>query len=264
MDRCLAELTEKEKEALRLLLAGHDAKSSAAELDLSVHTINDRLRNSRRKLGVSSSREAARILGDTEGTAPQIPAPASFGVVGDDTQSDAAVLTNEKRAGGFRLTWLAGGLLIMSTIILAALIGLSLNTNERPASAASAATKLVAEGQVSSEKPASYERATVFLAELDRGDWEGGWNAAGPLLRGEVSLAEWIEFVEPARKPLGGVQDRKLVTVQRLGPQQGTAAQETQVLQFLTTFEGRPNGSIETVFMTRGENGWEVTLYTVA
>ena len=44
-------LTEKEKEALRLLLAGHDAKSSARELDISVHTLNDRLRSARRKLG---------------------------------------------------------------------------------------------------------------------------------------------------------------------------------------------------------------------
>ena len=46
------ELTEKEKEALRLLLAGHDTKSSASELDISVHTMNDRLRSVRRKLHV--------------------------------------------------------------------------------------------------------------------------------------------------------------------------------------------------------------------
>ena len=44
------DLTDKEKEALRLLLAGHDAKSSARELGISVHTVNDRLRNARRKM----------------------------------------------------------------------------------------------------------------------------------------------------------------------------------------------------------------------
>ena len=46
-------LSEREKEALRLLLVGHDAKSIAGTLGLSVHTVNDRLRDARRKLGVS-------------------------------------------------------------------------------------------------------------------------------------------------------------------------------------------------------------------
>ena len=55
-------LSEREKQTLRLLLAGHDAKSIARELGLSVHTVNERLRDSRRKLGVASSREAARVL----------------------------------------------------------------------------------------------------------------------------------------------------------------------------------------------------------
>ncbi len=257
-------LTEKEKEALRLLLEGHDAKSSAAELDISVHTVNDRLRNARRKLGVSSSREAARILGDTEGRTPQNRAHTGLGVGRDDTYDDATDLTNQKRAGGFRLTWLAGGMLAMSTIILAALIGLSLTAEERPASVASAATEPAAKAQAAPDKPASYELATAFLAELDQSDWEGSWNVAGPMLRGEVSLSEWTDRVRTARKPLGAVEDRKLVGVQQLGPEHGTAVEEMQVLQFLTIFEGRPKGTIETIFMTHGEGGWEVTLYTVA
>lgn len=64
-------LTDKEKQTLRLLLSGHDAKSMARHLGLSVHTVNERLRDSRRKLSASSSREAARLLRDAEGPAPQ-------------------------------------------------------------------------------------------------------------------------------------------------------------------------------------------------
>jgi DNA-binding CsgD family transcriptional regulator len=63
-------LSEREIETLRLLLAGHDAKSCARTLGLSVHTVNDRLRDARRKLGVSSSREAARLLAKAEEMAP--------------------------------------------------------------------------------------------------------------------------------------------------------------------------------------------------
>ena len=55
-------LTDRERETLRLLGQGHEAKSIACALDLSVNTVNERLRSARRKLSVSSSREAARLL----------------------------------------------------------------------------------------------------------------------------------------------------------------------------------------------------------
>lgn len=58
----LGALTEKEIEILRLLTAGHTVKSIAAELDRSEASINERLRDARRKTGVGSSRELARLL----------------------------------------------------------------------------------------------------------------------------------------------------------------------------------------------------------
>jgi DNA-binding CsgD family transcriptional regulator len=38
-------LTEKERQTLRLMVRGHDAKSIARSLDLSIHTVNERLRD---------------------------------------------------------------------------------------------------------------------------------------------------------------------------------------------------------------------------
>lgn len=55
-------LTAKEVEALALVAQGHDAKSAARELDVSTHTIYERLRRAREKLGASNSREAARMF----------------------------------------------------------------------------------------------------------------------------------------------------------------------------------------------------------
>ena len=75
-------LTEKEKETLRLLVSGYDAKSMARHLGLSVHTINERLRDARRKMAVSSSREAARQLRDIERRTPEPVGYESFGDVG--------------------------------------------------------------------------------------------------------------------------------------------------------------------------------------
>lgn len=75
-------LTEREKQTLRLIVRGHDAKSTARHLGLSVHTINERLRDARRKLEVSSSREAARLVLETES--------ASYESLGDSELGEAA------------------------------------------------------------------------------------------------------------------------------------------------------------------------------
>ena len=53
-------LTPKEKETLRLILCGHDAKSSARALDLSVHTVNGRLRDARHQQQGSGADAAHR------------------------------------------------------------------------------------------------------------------------------------------------------------------------------------------------------------
>lgn len=74
-------LTEREREVLRLLMRGHDVKSIARELSISTSAVNERLRSARLKLGVTSSREAARMLSAHEG-------PHEFPV---DTQTGVAV-----------------------------------------------------------------------------------------------------------------------------------------------------------------------------
>ena len=86
MHEDLKALSAREKEALRLLLAGHDAKSTARSLGLSVHTVNEHLRDARRKLGVSSSREAAV---ETISTAAASPSSAAAHTRGANEPSSA-------------------------------------------------------------------------------------------------------------------------------------------------------------------------------
>src|SRR5919199_615609 len=114
-------LTDKEKQTLRLLLDGHDAKSLARHLGLSVHTINERLRDARRKLSASSSREAARLLREAEGPDSQSH-PQSFG---DNGIGDAAAAPDRQQGATahpgphHRAAWAIGGL-AMITLALAA------------------------------------------------------------------------------------------------------------------------------------------------
>ena len=58
----LSRLNETEERVLRLLAEGHTAKSIATELGVTPAAVNERLREARRKTGVGSSRELARLL----------------------------------------------------------------------------------------------------------------------------------------------------------------------------------------------------------
>lgn len=58
----LDRLNPAEREMLLLLGRGHTAKSIAAMKDLSVAAVNERFRSARRKTGLGSSREIARLL----------------------------------------------------------------------------------------------------------------------------------------------------------------------------------------------------------
>lgn len=260
----IADLTDKEKEALRLLLAGHDAKSSAIELDISVHTVNDRLRNARRKLGVSSSREAARILGDAEGATPQYTAHASFGIPISGAETDNADLTNQQPRGPFGLTWFAGGMLIMSVLIAAAIVGVVYlgdggTTASHPPAQAGSETA----AKASADDPVALGRAEEFLKYVDAGDWQGSWEAAGAYFQSQASAEEWASVVDPVRTPLGKVVERRLATVQRASTVPGAPEGDYQFLQFQTEFTGREGIVVETVVMLWGQDGWKVVGYFV-
>ena len=78
----LARLNDAERRALRLLAEGHTAKSIAAVIGCSPASVNERLREARRKTGTGSSRELARLLRAQEnrhdeiGLAPPSPSAA--------------------------------------------------------------------------------------------------------------------------------------------------------------------------------------------
>ena len=65
-DGAVEKLSAGQKDCLRLVLQGYEFKEIARMLGTSPGAINERLREARRTLGVSSSREAARMLAAQE------------------------------------------------------------------------------------------------------------------------------------------------------------------------------------------------------
>jgi len=247
-------LTEKEKETLRLLLGGHDAKSIARYLGLSVHTIHERLRDARRKMSVSSSREAARQLREIEGQAAE-----SFG---DKPLGDAAPHGVEHRVrrparsyGEWRRTgWIVGGLFMTIALALLALSTLSGSgeTTAIPASAVGAVAP------TSASEAAAVSAARQFLGMVDREDWSGSWQATHRSFQLLNTVDWWAQTSQKVRGAIGTPGTRELATVDfTAAPPNGY-----WVVKFKTQYSKRGLAT-ETLQMASEAGGWKVAGITI-
>lgn len=243
-------LSEKEKETLRLLVDGHDAKSMARHLGLSVHTINERLRDARRKMAVSSSREAARQLREIERPDPEILGAKALGdamaPASDKVEAPAQASGLSRRSG-----WIVGAILMSASLALIALSSLAGNAG-------------VSAVQPSTPPPAAAAEsdpvrvAREWLALVDKGDWTASWNATGQSFKALNTVDVWAKVSEEVRPPLGAVQSRVLISEQDVpAPPYGY-----QMVKFRTDYANKP-GAIETLSLSREGGQWRVVGVTI-
>jgi DNA-binding CsgD family transcriptional regulator len=230
-------LTEKEKQALRLLLGGHDAKSMATQLGLSVHTVNERLRDARRKLQVSSSKAAARALRAAEG--PQL--------LGDTDLGDAGAAARDQtfapgpRRSPRRAAWTIGGFAMIALFVAALAVSSPQSAAPPPATATQ-----VAESDAS-------RAARAWLALVDAQKWPESWAATGASFRKVNTVANWQGAAEGVHAKLGPALSREL-----LSDFDTPSANDVRAVRFRTMF---PNNvtKIETLSMTREGGQWRVS-----
>ena len=243
----LAALTDKEKETLRLLLRGHDAKSSARELGLSVHTVNERLRDARRKLGVTSSREAARQLLAEEGVPYQNSADESLGddaaaVVAADS---GASTTGQKARPRFALPLI--GVTVMP-VLLAALLLPASPLSVFPADLAGGTR---AAGESAQATPAG--AAEEFLVLLDEGRWADSYAMTSAEFHRLNTLAVWTEVSQRVRPPLGAALTRDVIASEYVpAPPMGY-----QMVKFRSRYASGTDQT-ETLSLVREQGAWKV------
>lgn len=246
-----ASLSEKEKETLRLIVQGHDAKSTARQLGLSVHTVNERLRDARRKLSVSSSREAARIVLATEGANPQILGDKPLG----EAERPSDMRSGKGRAAKWRSAWIVGGFLIMLPILaLLAMNALS------PAVSTAQSAQLRPAVQLDAATTSETTRAARdWLALVDQERWDESWKQSGLQFRRANTSAAWAAISKSVRSPLGAVLSREVYSQEAVpAPPHGYV-----LIKFLTRFANKPAG-IETVSLEHEGREWKVVGYWIA
>jgi len=243
-------LTEKEKQTLRLIVRGHDAKSIARRLDLSVHTINERLRDARRKMAVSSSREAARLLLEVETDGPGSPTPHLFGdlEIGEDANRPTMDQGTAPISGvgqAYRHPWIITGVLLMTLVLglLALAASPQVATTAPPMSTASRATP--------NSQAADF--ALQWLMLVDQGRWDESYQATGSSFQKMNTVQVWAATSEKVRVPLGAVISRTFLSQENLpAPPHGY-----EVVKFHTRFANKTE-AVETVTLDRENGIWRV------
>jgi hypothetical protein len=214
--------------------------------------VNERLRDARRKVQVSSSREAARLLLDAEGAEagahPDLPGDMEIGA-----DRPAGLVDQEIAPNGARRTsrpWLIiGGLAMSFAIALLALASLSQPDSAPAAIAATAAPE-------ASEVVTS---ARQWLELLDQGRWDETYAGTGSAFRKLNTLQVWAEVSEKVRTPLGAVRSRQLLSQENLpAPPAGY-----EVVKFRTLYVGKAEPVVETVTLERENDRWMVVGVTV-
>ncbi len=246
----LQALTEKEKETLRLMGRGHDAKSMARHLGLSVHTVNERLRDARRKMDVSSSRAAARMLLDTENPTPDFHADTQIGEAATARDAEGIAESDALPRTRNGLAWGVTGVAIMS--LLLGILGLSALTTAPSAEAVNAAPSAAAAPTRAAETDAT-RAARAWLELGDESRWHDGWLATTESFRRLNTSAAWAEVAKKVRGPLGPTLSRTLLSQESVpAPPAGV-----EVVKFRTRFANKPE-AIETVSLAREGGSWKV------
>lgn len=239
-------LTEKEKETLRLIVRGHDAKSAARELDLSVHTINERLRTARRKLDVTSSREAARMLFESEAATPENLAYESLG------DASVAAPADQSRGGHFG-PYLIGGLIVMSLVLAALFFASSAPLQE------GAMYDVEQPEPIAAEDTTLEQAAREWLTLVDASDWQASFDAAGSAFQEPNTVANWQTASELARVPLGKVVARNAIGFEDVNAPPGGY----KIVRFQTDFENR-SGLTESVTLQFEDGQWKAVGYFIS
>ena len=236
-------LTRKEKEVLRLILQGHDAKSMAGALDLSVHTVNERLRNARRKLAVTSSKEAARLVFEAEGQAPEFLGHKRMGDADSNDHEDDAQQPSFGSGARISRPRMIGGIVAMSLLLATLAVALQpagVTDTAEPAAAIARHEREVADA------------ARRWLELSDAGDWAATYATTSASFRELNSLQQWTDAASDVRPPLGAVVERQLLAVE-FPP----TPERYSSVRFRTDFANRA-GVVETMALVREDGAWHV------
>jgi hypothetical protein len=119
------------------------------------------------------------------------------------------------------------------------------------------------EGQKRPKEKAAQAAALRWLALVDDGKFEAGWNQASGMFRQAIGKEEWKRALGHSRTPPGKLESRKLTMAAHTTQLPGAPEGEYVVLQFATSYANKKD-AMETVTPMLDQDGvWRVSGYLV-
>ena len=107
------------------------------------------------------------------------------------------------------------------------------------------------------------EAAEAWVVLVDQGEYEESWEESSMLLKSAVTVEQWRQTLEAARKPFGELISRKLKGAEYTATMPGAPDGEYVVIQFETSFTNK-KAAVETVTPMKDDDGiWRVSGYYI-
>ena len=104
--------------------------------------------------------------------------------------------------------------------------------------------------------------AKAWLALVDGKEYKKSWQEAAPFFKDKVKEEQWAEMIAAARKPLGKMESRELISAEYKTSLPGAPDGEYVVIQFKTSFSDKRD-SVETITPMKADGAWRVSGYYI-
>ena len=105
--------------------------------------------------------------------------------------------------------------------------------------------------------------AEEWLALVDQGEYEASWEEAAALFKSVVTVEQWRQALNAARKPFGELESRELKNAEYSTSLPGAPDGEYVVIQFDTSFS-KKESAVETITPMKDDDGvWRVSGYYI-
>jgi len=107
------------------------------------------------------------------------------------------------------------------------------------------------------------EAADAWLAVVDQGNYDEGWETAAEYLRNAVGKQQWDKAMKAVREPLGAVKSRTVQSTEYRTKMPGAPDGKYVIIQYKTVFENK-EAAVETVTpMLDKDKVWRVSGYFI-
>lgn len=105
--------------------------------------------------------------------------------------------------------------------------------------------------------------AQGWLVLVDKADYGASWEQAASMFKSNVTKGKWQETIGGARRPLGNVLSRKLMSATYTAELPGAPDGQYVVIQYETSFENKKS-AVETITpMLEKDGQWRVSGYFI-